>query len=421
MRPYLARPAALGLTLILATGTLPAQEAAPAEQPAPTAESGEAKSPPVSKDSETKPEGTAPSSPAGSGAADSSATPPRPAGAVTPPSIPAPPPPPGTTPPVLPGSAPPGFPGVPTAPPASGAATALSTTQSSGHPALFRYYDKNGDQVLSSEELAKVPAPIREWIAKEKLDVTEGLKREVFDASAPKLVDHLRARTAETILAPAPLPVPGSQPAPSNGGGRNDRSRGGSSEFRGLDLDQDAQLSFREWRAGKRLAADFAPRDLNGDGMVTSAEFDQTKDLASSGTVAPGVGTAGTVTNGAVSSRPMVPGGTTPPRLPGPAGSPPVPSRTPFTPSVPPGPFGAPPAPPAALPGAASSGNTLGTVASRQTFDTLDRNKDGMINPDEWGNSRRVGPGFKEKGIDISKDMSQADFHANYAKAFPPR
>ena len=374
MRPLFARPSVAALSLVLVTGSVTAQENALPEKPAAPAE---APSP----------------APAGPGAVAPPVTPPGP-GAVTPPAVPGLAPLPGGRP--FPGP-PPGLPGVPFPPPAPGGTPAPGTPPAAGHPAVFRYYDKDGDQVLSPAELEKVPAPIREWITKEKLDVTEGLKRELFDASAPRLVDHLRARTAETILAPTPLPTPGSEPAPSSGGGRNDRSRGGSSEFRALDLDQDAQLTFREWRAGKRLAADFAPRDLNGDGMVTSAEFDQTKDLAASGTVASGTGASGTGTSGTATSRPMGSGGPTPP-----------------------GPVGQPPAPPA-LPASASSGNTLGTAASRQTFETLDRNKDGMINPDEWGNSRRVGPGFKEKGIDISKDMSQADFHANYAKAFAPR
>ena len=283
--------------------------------------------------------------------------------------------------------------------------TVAGSAPPTGHPAVFRYYDKNGDQILSPEELEKVPAPIREWIAKQKLDVTAGLKRDDFDASAPKLVDHLRARTAETVLAPSPLPAPGSQPPPGSGGGSRS-SRGGSSDFRALDLDQDAQLSFREWRAGKRLAADFAPRDINGDGMVTSTEFDQTKELTASGTVASLPTTPGPPMPPAV---PLPPGIPAPPALPGPGG--------PFAPPRPPGPIG----PPGAAPAVPSSGSNLGTAASRQTFETLDRNKDGMVNPDEWSNSRKVGPGFKDKGIDISKNMSQAEFHANYAKAFPPR
>jgi hypothetical protein len=416
MRPLPARRSALALTLLVVTGAANAQEAAPPEKPAAVAEGAQ----PTEKDSaavEPSPASAAESKPA---ATPEGVTPPVPVpgapgagplplkgpGAL--PGLPGIPFPPSGGPPGFPGP-PPGLPGVPgfppgppgvppvvpgvaPGPPAPGTPAGPSPA---GHPAVFRYYDKNGDQVLSAEELEKVPAPIREWIAKQKVDVTAGLTREAFDASAPKLVDHLRARTAETILAPAPLPAPGSQPPPSSSGGGSRSSRGGSSEFRGLDLDQDAQLSFREWRAGKRLAADFAPRDVNGDGMVTSAEFDQTKDLAGTG---------------AVASRPTTPGGPSPPGLPGPPGVP-LPPGIPAPPGI----------PPRAVPAAPSTASSLGTAASRQTFDTLDRNKDGMVNPDEWSNSRRVGPGFKEKGIDISKNMSQSEFHANYAKAFPPR
>lgn len=398
----LARPSALALTLLLMTDGAPAQESVPSEKPAASTDSPVPATNPSAVES--------PKAPAKNPDAPATSGPPSIPVPVVPGAGPFPPLPmaPGgfPPPPNLPFAPPGGFPplpgppaGLPGAPPVPGPGTGPPPET---HSAIFRYYDKNGDQILSPEELAKVPGPIREWMSKQKIDVTAGLRREDFDLAAPKLVDHLRVRTAETILAPSPLPAPGSQPPPS-GSATSRNSRGGSSEFRGLDLDQDAQLSFREWRAGKRLAADFAPRDLNGDGMVTSAEFDQTKGLAASGPTAPGT---------AVSARPLPPGATPPPGIP-------APPNIPLPPGVP-----APPgisAPPGMVPAAPSSVSALGTAASRQTFDQLDRNKDGMINPDEWGNSRRVGPGFKEKGIDISKNMSQADFHANYAKAFAPK
>lgn len=287
----------------------------------------------------------------------------------------------------------PAAPGTPAAPTTTApAATAPATP----HTALFRYYDKNGDQVLSADELTKVPQPIREWLDKQKVDVAAGLTKEAFETSAPKLVEHLRTRTAETILAPVPLPAPGSVPAPtpSSGGGRSQRgNNGGSSEFRALDLDGDAQLSFREWRAGKRLAGEFQPRDMNGDGVVTASEFDQTKALAS--TTPPG---------SSGSSRPSTPGAPMAQAAPG---------STPTTPGT------TPPASTGTTSTPANSG--LGNSASRQTFESLDKNRDGVLTPEELSGSRRVGPAFKEKGIDISKNMTREDFHANYAKAFPPR
>ena len=255
------------------------------------------------------------------------------------------------------------------------------------HPAVFRYYDKDGDGTLSAAEFEKLPEPIREWFTKEKVSAEQGIPRDAFEAKLPALTESLRKRTAATVLGPTPLPMPGSTPAPSGG------SRGqGSSEFQGLDLDRDGQLSFREWRAGKRLAADFGVRDPNGDGMVTSAEFDKTRGQTAA--TAPAV--AGT-------------------RPPGPPGSPPAAPSTPGTPAPMPAP-GA-PADPAAPVATTSS---LGTTASRSMFGSLDRNKNGSVEPDEWQYSRRVGPIFKEKGIDMTKPMSEALFHENYAKAFPP-
>jgi len=339
-------------------------------------------SPPTAPAAE-KPTTPAPASPTGGDA------PSTPAGAPAQPATPAPPSA-GTPTPAAPATAAPAntpgaAPATPVAPPAA--------PVPAPHSALFRFYDKNGDQVLAADEAEKLPQPVREWLAKQKVDVAAGLTKEAFETHAPKLMDHLRARTAETVLAPVPLPTSAPQAAPSTGR----PSRGGnpgSSEFRALDLDQDAQLSFREWRAGKRLAAEFAPRDMNGDGVVTATEFDQTKALAS--TAPPS------------STRPATPGApTTPATAPGAA-----PPRTGGTPGS------TPPAVLATTPSTPAAGSGLGTTASRQTFETLDKNKDGMVNPDEWGGSRVVGPKFKMNGIDITKNMTREDFHANYVKAF---
>lgn len=254
------------------------------------------------------------------------------------------------------------------------------------HPAVFRYYDKDGDGTLSQAEFDQLPEPIREWLTKEKVSAEQGIPREAFEAKLPALTDALRKRTAATVLGPTPLPMPGSTPAPSG------NSRGqGSSEFQGLDLDRDGQLSFREWRAGKRLAADFGVRDPNGDGMVTSAEFDKTRGQTAA--TAPAVaGTRPPGTPGAPQAPPSAPGTSTPMPTPG--------------------------AP--AAPAATSTTSGLGTTASRSMFGSLDRNKNGSVDPDEWQYSRRVGPAFKEKGVDMTKPMSEALFHENYAKAFPP-
>jgi hypothetical protein len=50
-------------------------------------------------------------------------------------------------------------------------------------------------------------------------------------------------------------------------------------------------------------------------------------------------------------------------------------------------------------------------------FLLLDRNDDGIANPDEWSASRRIRPLFEEAGARLDKDMSEAEFLAIYMKA----
>jgi hypothetical protein len=268
------------------------------------------------------------------------------------------------------------------------------------HSALFRFYDKNGDALLDAAETGRLPAPMREYLAAQKVDLTAGVNKEAFESHLPKMVEHLKSKTAEHVFPPAPLPMAPAAGGSSSGGGPSGRSsRGagnrGSGDFRGLDLDQDSQVSFREWRAGKRLAHEFGPRDLNGDGMLTASEYDSTQALA--GTIpAPSSG----------GGRP--PGGGGPP-----AGNPMV--TPPSAPSTTP--------PPMSPPAAAASGGSspLGSTLSRQQFELLDRNKDGSVSPEELRNSRRIGPAFKQAGIDVEKPLSREAFYEAYAKAFPPR
>ncbi|MBL8867992.1 MAG: hypothetical protein KF873_16845 [Gemmataceae bacterium] len=53
--------------------------------------------------------------------------------------------------------------------------------------------------------------------------------------------------------------------------------------FNSLDTNQDGQIALYEWRNDGRLATDFLPMDLNGDGLVTAEEYLRFKNPSLSG------------------------------------------------------------------------------------------------------------------------------------------
>lgn len=52
-------------------------------------------------------------------------------------------------------------------------------------------------------------------------------------------------------------------------------------------------------------------------------------------------------------------------------------------------------------------------------FRGLDRNRDGSIDADEWGRSRTLKPLFEQRGIDLTRPMSQQVFVDTYVQLNP--
>lgn len=51
-------------------------------------------------------------------------------------------------------------------------------------------------------------------------------------------------------------------------------------------------------------------------------------------------------------------------------------------------------------------------------FTYMDRNKNGKLDPDEWGVSQRIKPAFQRAKVDISKPMDEKTFYVEYVKVF---
>jgi hypothetical protein len=55
---------------------------------------------------------------------------------------------------------------------------------------------------------------------------------------------------------------------------------------------------------------------------------------------------------------------------------------------------------------------------ARNYFSVMDANKDGRVQPDEWNPPNSIKPAFEKAKIDLTKDMTEKDFIANYIRVF---
>lgn len=306
--------------------------------------------------------------------------------------------------------------------------------------------DRDGDGVLSGEELDRVPGFLRGRLEESGVDLSRPVSREDFSG----VMDQLRRQREESGGGFGGGPPGGFSGGPPGGfgsgppggfggegfGGRgsfgsrggDERSEGGRDRDRGsdrgkktevpkydfprtlpddykpLDLNADNQISFAEWPRSRR--ADFASYDHNSDGYITPAEIrlpafvTKTADeIVSEAMAARLLGTAGSGTTVASNlSATSASSGATPGSEGRDRGSRDRGGRS---------------GPPQA---GSSSGEDAIAVEAKGYFDRLDTNKNGSVDPDEWSVSKRLKPLFEKAGADLTKSLTLEEFTVSYRK-----
>ena len=279
------------------------------------------------------------------------------------------------------------------------------STSSNPSDRFFGFLDRNRDGKLDGDEMRRLPGPMREAFEKSKIDVRNGISRDDFNRSAPRMFEDMRRRREEER---------------GSDRGRDDRDRdrdrgrddrdqskrdkkdtGNSRSFQAAKRDRvtidlpssytagdensDGQLTLLEWRTwkGRKELMAFVQLDRNRDGLLTPAELTNpnTTPIASSSPPARRERTR-------VTSRSTSPAASSTPTLP--------------------------------KSGTLTSSSSVEREAN-SAFSTIDNygNKDGKINPVEWKISRTIKPVFEKGGADLTKDMDNAEFVRVYLKVFP--
>lgn len=172
-------------------------------------------------------------------------------------------------------------------------------------------------------------------------------------------------------------------------------------QYRSKDRDGDGQIGLYEW--SRSDFATFRKLDRDGDGFLTAAEL-----IKAGGGKLPNASIPTNIVVAAVdsavakSSSPTAEGDrTSPPR------------------GADPGVGGGPS--PVAAPSATAAPDSSDEVTRRamQTFDALDRDKNGSISAEEWGRSRTMRPQFERANANMYPPISREQFVAQFIKVNP--
>ena len=338
---------------------------------------------------------------------------------------------------------------------------------------IFGFLDRNKDGQLAGEEMERLPGSLRDWLDRNDYHSSSPLSKADFIRLAPEMFQAMRqarearessygppssgppagdasrstsltnrrvdgsgpdaasptagrfgasaAGTSTTALSSTASP--GTASGSTAGSGAYARSAGSSPAFQfarqlpeqwqPLDRDGDRQIGLYEWDRTKR--PEFFRRDLNNDGFLTPRELHSS--VVSGSQAAPAVAVtssaaAGSSTPGA---SPASGAGASTDQATATGSSPMTGSTTnqPAATTV--------AATPASAPAASETAETLDPRKARTAayfFGLMDRNRDGQLTEDEWGRSRRIGPKFRDAGIDLSQPMSKEAFVPAYARLF---
>lgn len=261
---------------------------------------------------------------------------------------------------------------------------------------IFGFMDRNQDGRIDSEELERVPGPLRDRFKEMGVDTSRGLSKDAFTKTFERMREE-REREQErdrgrdddrrreegnrednrssTAQKPKTRPV-----VPDKERVTVDLP----SQFSEGDTDGDGQVAFYEWRSWKRAETqNFFDYDHNGDGFLTPKELVKgpkapvepvATSLASTTSRPASTVSAASTSSPAVTSTPK-----------------------------------------AASPGSVDMSSPE-AIRGRNMFRLLDKDRSGNISTEEWQASSRLKPMFENAGVDLSKPMDQDAFITQYVK-----